>query len=101
MKVYLDDEELFEIDATMLALFAHKVADPIPDIKRRLQWVIEHWVEVTAKEVREQGIPLLKADGVTSVPVDDKAVCVMVFARPGYKNAAVKVAEEQASRLRS
>lgn len=92
MKVKLDDEVLFEIDERMVKLLAHDLLDPMGEIKRRLQWVIEHKCERCFERIKQEwtdntsGPSKLEQTGVTSIPVRKTDLVDLIFSLPEYKN---------------
>ena len=92
MKVKLDDEVIFEIDERMLKLIAHDILDPIPDIKSRLRWVIEHKCDRCFERLKTEwiesadGSSKLEKCGVKSIPTNKRDFCDLIFSLPEYKN---------------
>lgn len=93
MKVKIDDEVIFEISDVDLGLIGDYVLDPIPDIKRRLEWVISHLCEVHYKKFHEEWHQKFSQDpSILNVPVKRDDFCRMVFKHPAYKNRAEREA---------
>ena len=91
MKVKLDDEVLFEIDDTMIKLLAHDLLDPIEEIKRRLQWVIQHKCERSYARLKDEWFEnLMKDPEVKSIPATKREFVNMVFEHPDYLNRLQK-----------
>jgi hypothetical protein len=87
MKVKIDDEVIFEITDVDFGLISDYVKDPIPDIKRRLEWVISHLCEVHYKKFHEEWLQKFENDpSILNVPVKREDFCRMVFKHPSYKN---------------
>lgn len=96
MQVKLDDEVLFEIDERMVNLIAHDIIDPIPDIKRRLRWVIEHKCDQCYVRMKDQWMEKLMADPkVDSIPANKQKFVDMILSHPEYKNRAQREKESQ------
>lgn len=93
MLVKIDDEVLFEIDERMVKLIAHDIEDPIPDIKRRLRWVIEHKCDRCFDRMKEEwtkedesGQSNLAKLGVASIPTNKRDLADLILSHPQYKN---------------
>lgn len=87
MKVKLNDEVIFEIDERMVKLLANDVLDPINEIKRRLQYIIEHKCDMIYERLEKEWLPKLREDKkITSIPTSKTALCDLIFSRPDYKN---------------
>ena len=94
MLVKLDDEVIFEIDETMLNLISDYVVDPIPDIKRRLEWVITHLCEQCFSRVEKEWTEKFRNDPeITSIPSKKTHFADFVFSHPEYKNRAQREQE--------
>lgn len=104
MLVKLDDEVIFEIDERMLKLIAHDIEDPIPDIKRRLRWVIEHKCDRCYARMKEEwtkeddsGQSKLSRAGIASIPTNKRDLADLILNHPQYMNRVLReqVAEEE------
>lgn len=88
MKVSVDDEELF----TLTPIQKQVIQNDIPssafdeDMKRRLQYILNHKFEECFKRLKNEWEPKLKALGVQAIPLDDEAFASLVFSRPEYKD---------------
>lgn len=101
MLVKIDDEVIFEIDERMVKLIAHDIEDPIPDIKRRLRWVIEHKCDRCYSRLKDEwskedefGQSKLARSGIASIPTNKRDLADLIFAHPEYKNRAQREAEK-------
>ena len=99
MKVYLDDEEVFEITQRDLTLLAHSLLDVKDEIKRRLKWVITHKCEQVFLEFDKEWTEKLRNDSsVASLPKLKEDFISVVIARPDYLDCnarkAIRDAEE-------
>lgn len=97
MKVKVDDIDLFELSETQKKVIRDDIQDEIfdADMKRRLQWVIMHKYENCLKRMKEEWIPKLKENGLTSIPLDDDEFAELVCAQPDYKCRSQREAEEK------
>jgi hypothetical protein len=93
MKVKIDDEVIFEIDDVMVKLIAHDIEDPIPDIKRRLRYIIEHkcdrcYDRLKAEWLAEDasGESKLSRSGVRAIPTNKRDLAGLILSHPEYKN---------------
>lgn len=87
MLVKLDDEILFEIDDTMIKLLAHDLLDPISEIKRRLQYIIDHKCDQCYERLEKEYLDVLRQDdSVKSIPKSKKDFVDLVVLRQDYKN---------------
>lgn len=69
MKVKLNDEVVFEIDPTMMKILSYDLEDPVSEIKRRLQYIIEHKCEISFNRMQLQYMEDLKNDpSIQSIP---------------------------------
>lgn len=56
------------------------------DMKRRIEWILNHKYEQCYKRFKEEWDPKLIANGVQSVPTDPDAYAQLVFSQPNYKD---------------
>lgn len=100
MKISVDDQELFTLTPTQKQVIQNDIPleDFDADMKRRLRWVLLDVKYAKCMErMRKEWEPKLKARGVQMFPTDDDQFAQLVFSQPDYKNASVKMAEQQAA----
>lgn len=95
MKVYLDQEEIFEIDSNMIKLLEHEILNVLPDIKRRLKWVIDQRCDDVYKKLKLEYIEKsMQNPDVESIPADKNRLLDLIFSDPGYKNRSQRESEK-------
>ena len=94
MKISVNDQELFTLTDTQKKVLAHDIPlDNLEsDLKRRINWVLMHKYENVYRALKEEWDPLLKANGVVSIPLDEDQYAELVFSQPNYKD---RVARDQ------
>ena len=94
MKISVNDQELFTLTDTQKKVLAHDIPLDIldADLKRRINWVLMHKYENVYRALKEEWDPLLKANGVVSIPLDEDQYAELVFSQPNYKD---RVARDQ------
>lgn len=102
MKIYLDDQLVFELSETKQKILKNDIAeeDFIDDIKRRLEWVIDHKCNKCIQRLKDEWIPKLKESGVKSIPLDDCEFAQVVFNRSEYRDRSSRNADDQRKKLR-
>lgn len=91
MQVKLDDEVLYEITESQLQLLAHDLVDPISEIKRRLNYIVEHKCDQCYERLEKEWLPILRDDpNVSSIPKSKVDFIAAVVSRPDYKNRAAR-----------
>jgi hypothetical protein len=87
MQVKIDDEIIFEIDEMMVKLLSHDLIDPINEIKRRLNYIIQHKCDECFKRIESEWMEKFRSDpSLESIPKSKKDFCEMVFKHKDYKN---------------
>ncbi len=87
MQVKLDDEIIFEIDDLMIKLLANDLLDPISEIKRRLQYIIEHKCDRCYERMHQEWTKKFSEDpNITSIPSKKRDFVNAVVSHPKYKN---------------
>ena len=86
MNIFMDTTQVFTLtDLQKQVLCNDNSSDIIDsDIARRLEWVIMHKHAICMQTLREEWNPLLLANGITSVPLDDDTFAQLVFSQPNY-----------------
>jgi hypothetical protein len=107
MLVKIDDEVLFEIDERMIKLIAHDIEDPIPDIKRRLRWIIEHKCDRCFDRMKQEwtaegpdGQSKLAKLGVAAIPTNKRDLADLIMSHPTYMNRVQREAFAEQERIR-
>lgn len=100
MDVYLDNELLFSISDDQQSILKHSIKSDIlvSEIKRRLQWCIDEPIKQRYREMRAEWEPILIQRGATSLPTDMIAFSKLAMQQPDYKDAATKIAEQEAAK---
>lgn len=97
MKIYIDDELIFEISESKKNVIKNDIPEEEfdEDIKRRLFHIIDHKYSRCLKRLKDEWLPKLKENGVKDVPLDDDAFSELVFAQKEYKNRSKRDIEEK------
>jgi hypothetical protein len=100
MKISVNDTELYTLTQTQLDVLANDIhIDELEaDLKRRLNWVINHKYEQCHERLVKEWMPKLVSKGVASVPTDKEAFARLVFSQPDYKDRATRDAEALAAK---
>ena len=103
MKISIDGVPFFEILDIHKKIICDDVNSDIvdADIKRRLQWVIEHKCSFNMERLKNFWVAKFKAEGIESLPTDDLKLAEMIFAHPDYKDAKQRQEESEKMALRS
>jgi len=89
MKISVDDIELVTLTETQKKVIKNEVKEEIfeEDMRRRILWVLlDQKYKHCFERLKKEWEPRLKANGVTSVPLDDEAFAELVFSQPNYKS---------------
>lgn len=88
MKISVDDKELFTLSETQKKVIKNDIHEEIfdDDMKRRLQYILMHKYEQCFDRLKKEWEPMLKANGVKSIPLDNDEFAELVFQQPEYKN---------------
>ena len=99
MKIYLNDFEVLTLTQAQLDVLANEI--PVTfledDLKRRLNWVLTAKYEDCYKNLFDEWLPKLIANGVTSIPTNQDDFANLVFAQPTYRDRAMRDTEALAS----
>jgi|SRR5579885_3145176 len=97
MKISVDDIELFTISDIQKQVLCNDIPDDQfeDNIKESLQWIVTHKYQEGLEALKQEWIPKLKVNGVTSIPLDDDAFAQLVFAQPNYMNRSQRDAATQ------
>jgi hypothetical protein len=86
MKISVNDQELYTLTPTQLQVLGDAIQSNLEeDLKRRLKWVLIHKFEEYMKDMKNEWIPKLQANGVTMMPIDNEEFARLVFSQPNYK----------------
>lgn len=87
MKVKLNDEVIFEIDETMMKILSYDLDDPVSEIKRRLQYIIEHKCDQSFSRMEKDYMGDLRSDpSTTSIPKDKGALVDAIMSLATYND---------------
>ena len=98
MKIYLESEEILDIQQWEINLLGYQLsaANLTNDLKRRLQYIIRHKIDQCFEQLQKDFMPILRDDpSVTSIPVKKDQFVAMILQRPDYKDRDTKEAEQQ------
>lgn len=97
MRIDVNGVELFTITPEQKKVIEYEVSSDVfeADIKRRLFWVINECYKVAIQQMKNEWIPVLKAEETPSIPLDDQAFADLIMARPDYKDAKARQASAQ------
>lgn len=87
MKIAVDDQELFRLNATQKKVIMNDIDEDMfdDDMKRRLQWVLMHKYERCFERLKQEWEPKLIENGVSMIPTDKDAFAELVFSQTAYK----------------
>lgn len=96
MKISVDDIHLFTLSNLQKQVIQHNIPSEIfeEDMKRRVHWVLSHKYERCLERLKTEWIPRLKAKGIPQIPLDDDALCELIFSQPEYKSRSEREATE-------
>ncbi len=88
MKISINDIELFRLSEIQKSVIANDIPREIleEDLKRRLQYVVNHKYEQCFDRLKKEWEPKLAAAGIESIPTNKDAFAALVFSRPEYKS---------------
>ena len=98
MKISVNDVELFTLSDTQKLVLQACISSDIfeEDMKRRLQYILQHKYEQSFKRLKACWEPKLIAAGYESIPTDPDAFAQLVFEQPDYKDRKACLDEEAA-----
>ena len=101
MKIYVDNELLFEISETKKNVIKNDILEEEldEDLKRRLGHAINDKYENCLRRLKSEWIPKLQSGGITHIPLDDEAFAELVFRQPSYKNRSQRDLEAKQNRI--
>lgn len=88
MKFLHKNKEILNIRDIDHKCFNHdmKSKDVGPDIKRRVNWVLEQFIRTRMKKLTDDWMPRLMQEGLDYKPTDMELM-QMIFDHPAYQNA--------------
>lgn len=86
MKIAVNGQDLFELSEIQKKVIKNDIHEDIfdQDMKRRLQYILEHKYERCFARLKEEWDKKLEANGVKSIPLDKDEYAALVFAQPNY-----------------
>lgn len=98
MKISVDDKELFTLSDTQKRVICNDISADIfdDDMKRRLQWILNHKYERCLERLKAEWMPKLE-QRVASVPTSPDALAKLIFSQPDYKCRKTRDAEADAA----
>ena len=87
MKISIDDKELFTLSDVQKQVIKNDISEDLfdEDIKRRIEYVINHKYEQCFERLKKEWEPKL-AEKLSSIPTDKEEFAKLVFAHPDYKD---------------
>jgi hypothetical protein len=97
MKISVNDQELFTLTETQKKVIQNDIQSEIfdDDMKRRLQYILNHKYEECFKRLKNEWEPKLASSGVKYIPTDRDEFSDMVFAHPEYRNRSQRDLESK------
>lgn len=97
MKIFVDNDQVFELNETKKKVIKNDIHDTIfdSDMKRRVRWILEHKYENCFKRLKQEWEPKLSAKGMQFLPLDPDAFAELVFSQSDYKDRAQRDKEEE------
>lgn len=88
MKISVDGKECFGLNETQKKVIMNDIPSDTfeDDMKRRLQYILMHKYEECFKRLKAEWEPILKNNGVDSIPLDADKFAELVFSQPNYKD---------------
>ena len=103
MKVSVNDQELFTLSEMKKSVIRNEIHSDIlfEDLKRRLQWVLNHKFDMCLSRMKSEWDAKLSARGIKSVPLNVDEYVALVLSQPDYKDCAARqaAAKEEEDRL--
>ena len=92
MKIFINNELLFEINDTQKKVIANDIAigQLHDEMKRRLRWVIEDKYNKCMARLKLEWEPKLIERGVEMFPADLDAYANLIFDQPDYKDRSAR-----------
>lgn len=99
MKISVDGIELFELTETKKKVICNDIPNEIfdADMKRRLQWVLEHKYTRSFDRLKKEWEPKLVANGIRSIPTDKDELAELIFSQPNYEDRSKRDEKNKSS----
>lgn len=97
MKVSVNDVELFTLSETQKDVLQHFIPSALldEDLKRRLNWVLDHKYQRAFVQLKAEWDPKLVENGVQSIPTDRDLYAQLVFEQTNYKDRDARDLESE------
>ena len=97
MKISVNDQPLFELSAIQQQVIRNDIPDEIfeVDMQRRLHYILSHKYEQCMNSLKQEWLPKLKDNGVSSIPLDDDEFAKLVFSQPNYKSRSDRMDDNE------
>lgn len=95
MKISVDDQEIFTLTEVQKKVIKNDIPEDVfeNDMKRRLNWVLQHKYERCFERLKKEWEPKLKSNGVQLIPVNNDQFASLVFSQLDYKNRSQREVE--------
>ncbi len=95
MKIFIDDEQVYELTDDQLDIFKHKLpeAEIKNDIVRCIMWRIDAILEEEVNIIKNTYTPILIGKGLTAIPVNSEELLTLIKQDPDYKDRDTRDAE--------
>lgn len=92
MKISVNDQELFTISDTKEKVIKNDIPQDnfYEDMKRRLKYILMYKYEQCFDRLKKEWEPKLKANGVSSIPLDEEKFAELVFSQPEYLDRSTR-----------
>ena len=99
MKISVNDQELFTLSETQKKVIKNDIHEDIfdEDMKRRIQYIINHKYEKCLERLKQEWIPKIK-DRFDSIPTNDDSLAQLIISQPDYKDRHARDNEEKLNR---
>lgn len=97
MKISVDDVELFTLSDIQKQVIQNDIRteDFEDDMKRRLEYVLNHKYERCFDRLKKEWDSKLAANGIDMIPTDRDAYAQLVFEQPNYLNRSQRDAQQE------
>lgn len=88
MKFYVNNKEIYTLTETQQKVICNDIPDDVfeADMARRVQYIINERYIASYKALKAEWEQKLKANNVTSIPLDEEEFARLVFSQPNYKS---------------
>jgi len=97
MKISINNKNILALTDIQKRVIKNDIREDVfeDDMKRRLQWVVQHKYERCFKRLKDKWDHKLIANGVKSVPTDPDEYAQLVFSQPNYKDRKQREVEAE------